>query len=137
MQCQGTGAAISAYLDNELDAPTAAELESHLRQCASCRGLFDALRQTDHALSSMPRLELGAEFSARVCMLAGERRSTEHRMPEASPVSPGLSQLLQSVGELFGLRPSAPPSPLDEFNDFFPLSISSTYFSIFGQSERR
>ena len=137
MQCQRTGAEISAYIDHELDARTAAEVESHLRQCASCRGLLDALRETDNELRSLPRLELGPEFAARVALLAGERRPVERRLPQQSPASSGLAQLLEGFGELFGLRQSATPNPLDEFNDFFPLSISSTYFSILGGPERR
>ena len=135
MQCRQANLEISAYIDKELDARSAAELELHLRQCASCRERLEQLRRTDAALLHMPRIELGADFAQRVLMLAGEHGSPG-KLPEEMSQPPGVSQLLDGFRELFGIQKNTVPDALEEFDDFFPLSISSTYFSIIGETER-
>jgi len=136
MQCRQARARMSPYTDKELDVRSVMELESHLRQCTSCRETLDELQRADKTLQSMPRLELGPEFSRRVVMLAGQLGPAQAQLLEDASPTTGFSQLLEGFRELFGLEKSTMPGALDEFNDFFPLSISSTYFSIFGQSDR-
>lgn len=44
--CEQVMAQISDYLDGDLDAETAVEMERHLRQCGSCLAYADSLRRT-------------------------------------------------------------------------------------------
>jgi hypothetical protein len=57
-------------------------------------------------------------------------------VPGVLPAVAPFSGLVESVRDLFGLTTQSGNSPLDEFNDFPPLSMGSVYFTIFGQSER-
>jgi anti-sigma factor RsiW len=41
---------IMAYFDRELSAPEAAQVETHLEECAECRALASGFRATSHAL---------------------------------------------------------------------------------------
>ncbi len=44
--CERVMARLSDYLDEELDAGTAAEVERHLRQCGACLVYAESLRRT-------------------------------------------------------------------------------------------
>jgi hypothetical protein len=44
--------------------------------------------------------------------------------------------VLDALRDLFGLPKEAGTDPLDEFGDCPPLSISSAYFSVWGQPRR-
>jgi hypothetical protein len=60
--------------------------------------------------------------------------SSHYGLRQALPAAASFSGLLDSLRNLFGLTSQAGNNPLDEFGDFPPLTISSAYFSIFGQS---
>ena len=79
-------AQVDAYLDGELAASDAAELEAHLAGCASC-GRFRADRLALRAAitAEMPRLEAPDVLRARVrASLRDEARSTGTRRPATS-----------------------------------------------------
>jgi anti-sigma-K factor RskA len=61
--------ALSAYLDDELDAPTRAEVERRLAESAEWRAILDELRGTRSALRALPDVDGSPEFWSRV--LAG------------------------------------------------------------------
>lgn len=44
--CQGLLAAVSDYIDGELDPRLCADLEAHLAGCADCRIVMDTMRKT-------------------------------------------------------------------------------------------
>lgn len=60
---------LSAYLDGELDARHAENVERHLSTCAACSALLDELRETRAMLSALPAqtprrsFVLGAEYA--------------------------------------------------------------------------
>jgi anti-sigma factor RsiW len=45
-ECRRVLAAVSAYLDGDLDATTCEAIEAHCRGCAACADLIAGLRQT-------------------------------------------------------------------------------------------
>ncbi len=50
MECTHFQALVSPYLDGELAAEKAAELEHHLEVCDACRGLIDSERRVSLAV---------------------------------------------------------------------------------------
>ncbi|HLI25381.1 MAG TPA: zf-HC2 domain-containing protein [Acidimicrobiales bacterium] len=62
MRCQTARSLVSDYIDGELDASTAAEVEAHLADCASCPPLAAALQAVLGQLRALP--EVPAELSA-------------------------------------------------------------------------
>jgi len=137
MQCQQAGARISAYIDGELDAASHNDLESHLRQCPHCRVALNELLGVDHELRSLPRVELGPDFSRRLITVMSECGMPDRTdLPGVLPAVATFSGLVEGFRDLFGPAIQSGNNPLDEFNDFPPLSMGSVYFTIFGQSER-
>jgi anti-sigma factor RsiW len=135
MQCRQAMVRISAYIDGELDAASRNDLESHLRQCPQCRSALNELQGVDHKLRSLPRAELGPDFSRQLITVMGERGVTDRaHLPGFLPAVAASSGLLGALRGLLGLATQSGNNPLDEFNDFPPLSIGSAYFNIFGQS---
>ncbi|MGB7924837.1 MAG: zf-HC2 domain-containing protein [Pyrinomonadaceae bacterium] len=79
---------IAAYLDGELDGPAQAEVEQHLRECASCsHGLREQkllLCALDLAFKGEPQLRLPSNFSRIVAAqaqsdMSGLRHRSERR----------------------------------------------------------
>jgi hypothetical protein len=129
-------ARISAYIDGELDAASHNDFESHLRQCPLCRAALNELQGVDDRLRSLPRAELGPDFSRQLITVLGERGVTDRAdLRGVLPTVTTFSGLVEGLRDLFGPTQSG-NNPLDEFNDFPPLSMGSAYFNIFGQSER-
>jgi anti-sigma factor RsiW len=77
--------ALSAYLDDELDAAARAEVEARLADSPEWRAILDELRETRGALRSLPVLDTSPEFWQRVMAgddvvdLAAARRSRARR----------------------------------------------------------
>jgi anti-sigma factor RsiW len=137
MQCRQAMVRISAYIDGELDAASRNDLESHLRQCPQCRAALNESQEVDHKLRSLPRAELGPDFSRQLITVMGECGVTIRAdLPAVLPAVAASSGLVGGLRDLFGLETQSGTSPLDEFNDFPPLSMGSVYFTILGQSER-
>jgi hypothetical protein len=70
------GEAISALIDGTLDAAGTAEVEAHLRTCASCRHEADALRATMGDLRALGRPALSEMDRARLHAELGKARRT-------------------------------------------------------------
>jgi anti-sigma factor RsiW len=49
------GETLSAYVDNELDAPTLQDVERHLRACRRCTAVVADYRRSSHLIKSLPR----------------------------------------------------------------------------------
>ena len=95
--CQDVVTMFSRRLEGEIDVNACAELEAHLKTCASCRGRCDSLRVDAHAL---PQLRRGAGPPRRRPL--GEGRAAE--------VHPGACLKRRSPGE--GALARAPGRPL-------------------------
>jgi len=137
MQCRQAMARISAYIDGEVGAASHNDLESHLRQCPKCRAALNELEGVDHKLRSLPRAELGPDFSRRLITVTSEYGMSDRAdSPSVLPAVATFSGLVEGLRDLFEPATQSGNNPLDEFNDFPPLSMGSVYFNIFGQSER-
>ncbi len=55
MICEKIHEAISAELDNELAQSELLILHAHLRDCPSCRALYDAMKQVDQTLRAIDK----------------------------------------------------------------------------------
>jgi mycothiol system anti-sigma-R factor len=51
MNCEKTLTLLHAYLDDELDIPTALQLERHLQECANCRQQLEAAQAVHQAVA--------------------------------------------------------------------------------------
>jgi hypothetical protein len=49
------GETLSAYVDNELDAPTLQDVERHLRTCRKCAAVVADYRRSSRLIKSLPR----------------------------------------------------------------------------------
>lgn len=56
MRCQAVRNLVSDYLDGELDASAAAEVEAHLAHCPSCPPLAAALQAVLGQLRALPEV---------------------------------------------------------------------------------
>ncbi|MGI9102981.1 MAG: sigma-70 family RNA polymerase sigma factor [Terriglobales bacterium] len=64
--CKRMFGALSAYLDQEIDAQTCAALESHLNGCPPCKAYLASLEETVRRCKQCPPEELKARVSAEV-----------------------------------------------------------------------
>ena len=136
MQCSEARMFISAYLDKQLDANSSVSVESHLRQCARCREALEELRRVDDRLRSLPKVELGPYFAERLVARLGERAVDAQDHNTQPGTEEDVSGLIGRLRGLFGVTATREANTLDEFSDFFPLSIGSAYFTIMGGRER-
>lgn len=106
LDCARAEELLSDHLEGVLDPLLARELEDHVRSCAACRGLREALVEVVEALRSYPTVEPAAGLAARVAraaiLHAQQRRTAAFapRMPSwLQAVAAGLS-ILTTVGIL-------------------------------------
>lgn len=64
-RCREVRANMSAYLDDELDAATAAGVKRHVRWCPNCRRMLKNLSRTIAGLRALAVTEFSARWSAR------------------------------------------------------------------------
>ena len=62
--CADTARRLSAWIDGELDAPTAAGVREHLATCASCQRRHALLAAASRAVRSLPEEVVSAGFEA-------------------------------------------------------------------------
>jgi anti-sigma factor RsiW len=67
-RCGSCAEDLSAYLDDELDAPRFAEVHAHLASCADCRARLDALRRVDAELAALPAPTASADLRHRLAV---------------------------------------------------------------------
>lgn len=82
---------LSDHLDGTLDPLLARELEDHLRSCAACGALRDALAEVVDALRSSPAVEPSAGLAARVAR-AAILRAEQQRVARLTPRMPAWLQ---------------------------------------------
>jgi hypothetical protein len=69
-------AQVYRYLERELAPPESQELEGHLASCPMCREAVETRRRLTEAASTLPDLEIPADFSRRVmARIAGSQFS--------------------------------------------------------------
>lgn len=56
MRCDHARAMVSDYINGDLDAPTAALLEEHLRECPNCPPIYAALLAVRARLAALARV---------------------------------------------------------------------------------
>ena len=66
ISCQAARAAVSDYIDGELDPALARLLEDHLRTCATCPPLYAALVGVRRRLHTLHVATQGADAGMRV-----------------------------------------------------------------------
>jgi anti-sigma factor RsiW len=57
---------LSAYLDNELDADTCAEIRAHAESCVACKSCIDTLKQTVALCHGLEAESPSPEFSRQL-----------------------------------------------------------------------
>jgi anti-sigma factor RsiW len=77
------GRLLSAYVDAELSAAEAREVQEHLLDCAACREAYERLRAARSLLAGLPPAEPPAEFWAAVRepVLRGEYAAVAGGLP--------------------------------------------------------
>lgn len=106
LDCARAEELLSDHLEGILDPVLARELEDHLRSCAACRDLREALAEVVEALRSQPAVEPAAGLAARVAR-AAILHAQQQRVARLTPrmpawlqaVAAGLS-ILTTVGIL-------------------------------------
>ena len=105
LDCARAEELLSDHLEGVLDPLLAREIDDHVRSCAACAGLREALAEVVEALRSYPTVEPAAGLAARVAraaILHAQQRRTAFapRMPAwLQAVAAGLS-ILTTVGIL-------------------------------------
>src|SRR4051794_26540127 len=66
MNCAELDILICDYVDNTLDAPTRAAVESHLSGCAGCRALVDDARVVQSFLEGVPEVQPPPQLITRI-----------------------------------------------------------------------
>jgi anti-sigma-K factor RskA len=66
MNCAELDILICDYVDNTLDAPTRAAVESHLSGCANCRALVDDSRAVLSFLEGVPEVQPPSQLITRI-----------------------------------------------------------------------
>lgn len=106
LDCGRAEELLSDHLEGVLDPLLARDVDEHLRECASCRDLREALSEVVAALRSYPRVEPAASLAARVARAAilhaeQQRHATfAPRMPAwLQAVAAGLS-VVTTIGIL-------------------------------------
>jgi anti-sigma factor RsiW len=80
MKCERARSRMDAYLDSQLDGPSSAELESHLRSCRSCEPLLlEGRRLRELYRGDLPRFTAPAGLSDRIrTTIRGESRRSSY-----------------------------------------------------------
>lgn len=73
MNCRGVIAELTTYLDEAMDAVTAAELELHLNACKKCRLIVDTTRKTIEIYCNAEPVPLPQEVRDRLHKALFER----------------------------------------------------------------
>jgi len=93
LDCARAEELLSDHLEGVLDPLLASELEDHLRSCAACRGLREALAEVVEALRSSPAVEPGAGLAARVAR-AAILHAQQQRVAAFAPRMPAWLQAI-------------------------------------------
>ncbi|NJL59190.1 MAG: zf-HC2 domain-containing protein [Desulfobacteraceae bacterium] len=112
-------------MDHEMDAASARQMESHLRQCADCRETLNELQEIDIMVSGLPEITADTDFSAQMVRIVNKTRH-QGRLS----LSERISRIVREFADMLGSVGSPSTGILDEFSDFPPLSIGQIYFRL-------
>ena len=101
---------LSAYYDQELDAPTARELQSHLANCATCREELDGIRIVSRAIQSVPTRDMSQIGMARLHKTADAATRRRDVLPFAKPLIAIAASVLVIAGAWLMELPSSHPT---------------------------
>lgn len=109
MECTGRELLLNAWIDGELDADAARELEAHLAGCAACRAEADALRAVQRLVRARaPRPRAPDVLRQRVRRMAesgvAARPRATRRWPGAAAAAALLVLAAGGGGYLLGAR---------------------------------
>lgn len=79
--CEEIFAALSDYIDGELDESICERLESHMSCCEPCREFLESLRRTVSWLSEQPPPELSSDAREQICAAFRRRCGEISRSP--------------------------------------------------------
>jgi hypothetical protein len=131
MECRQAKERISSYLDQELDAASARQVEAHLHECANCREELREFQEIDGMVHGLPRFDLGPDFARQLSMKLSELAVTgEIERPGRPSVLERLYRLLDDFVQLLSPTRAHTTGTLDEFSDFPPLSMGHIYFKL-------
>jgi hypothetical protein len=137
MECRQAKERISPYLDQELDAASARQLEAHLHECANCREALKELQEIDGMVLGLPRFDPGPDFARQVSTKLSEPAATgEIERPGRPSLFDRLFRLLDDFVHLMSPTRAHTTGTLDEFSDFPPLSMGHIYFKLMDQPTR-
>ena len=95
---------LSAYVDGELSARQAENVERHVSSCSDCAALLEELRQTHALLSAMPShaprrsFVLGAEYAGAPARVEPQRRGFGLALAPAAALSIFVALIFVDVG---------------------------------------
>ncbi len=119
------------YLEGELAPSERQELEGHLASCQICREAVEARRRLTEAASTLPDLEIPADFSAKVmARIAGSQFSLRRLLIS---LAAGCSAILAALGLAMIVTHQSLPGLLVGLNqyvlrNFKSLSLTSIKF---------
>jgi anti-sigma factor RsiW len=137
MECRQAIERISPYLDHELDAASARQVEAHLHECANCREVLNEFQEIDGMVHGLPRFDPGPDFARQMSTKLSKSAATaEIERPGRPPVLERLFRLLEDFVQLLSPTRAHTTGTLDEFGDFPPLSMGHIYFKLMDQPTR-
>lgn len=85
MDCRRAEELLSDHLEGTLPEPLAQDLASHLRECASCAEVREALREVVESLRAFPALEPARDLAERAALRALRADRVVSMRPQALP----------------------------------------------------
>lgn len=131
MKCRQAITKISAYMDDELDAESTRQLESHLNRCTKCREVLRDFQELDGIMHGFPHIEPSPDFAAQTLIRVRKAALTgkaERRIRLS--FFERIFRIIEDFVDLAGSARSQSTGTLDEFSDFPPLSMGHIYFQL-------
>ncbi len=149
MTCKQVQRRLSAFMDGQLEATIARQVNEHLEVCPACAAELARLQKVWALLGTLPPVEAPPFFAARVLARARERRAGGiGRLAELLPARPLMPVAVSAgilAGVLIGTRLGTLVSSLrsqqessvtqvtaefDHFADLPPGSLSEVYVAL-------
>ncbi len=124
--CREVQKNISAYIDKETEPSSSRLIDGHLRDCPTCRKIFENFQEIDIMLKRLPADLPSQDFAGQVI-----KKLRTSVSPEKS--SGKFKSLIRLFEEFFELLESKAVyhKSLDEFSDYPPFSMSHIYFNLY------
>jgi hypothetical protein len=139
MNCSQVKRNLSAFKDNELDGATSRSITEHLKDCPWCREFLNEFEENDGLVYGLPRNDPSPDFTRRVLKAAIETSTIadEDPVPFSTRLRFALERLSEEIFRLIPGKSRQDIRPLEEFNDYPPLSMSFIYFRLLEQPKQR